>query len=200
MNDVSLNEAEMAQDADQAVIDRAEREAIRRMLASAPPLSTDRVSPTMVSDYVDGLHPDSDGKIKKTALSRDLALRRLYKKLVEERSVAHLPKVRRAAAGGGAGPNSMRLGNATLSFRETVPGSGRHMLLLRFERDVPLKPDARPILHVEWKDGMAEVQFPKVGDGERTTQCILSSNDPCIEHLIEDVGRPEPSASYNVVA
>ena len=180
---------------DQPVIKRAARLHLYHTLASHPEIRSRRVLPSMVSDYVDGTHPDTDGAIAE-ALRTELVLRRLYNHLRDCRSWAReIDQI--AAAGGASAEARLVLDHVTLYWREVVANSGRWMLQLRLHDDVPVEPDARPVLHLEWDTVVARIVFPEMVDG--MTQYVLTDGDPRLERLEGDAGRTRPTTRYRVI-
>lgn len=156
---------------------------------------TCRVLPSAVSDFVDGLAPDADGAIA-AALRAQLPLRRLYRHLLEQRRAA--AEIEQAAAAGAAGATvELVLDHATLQLREVAPGAGRHVLRLRLNEDVPAPPAARPVLHLEWDDGVARVLFPELVDG--VAQFLLDAADPRLARILADARRRHAATRYRVV-
>ena len=83
---------------DQRVIERAARLHLHHTLASHPEIRSRRVLPSMVSDYVDGTHPDTDRVIAKAVLA-ERPLHRLFKHLLACRGQAR--EIKQIAAAGG---------------------------------------------------------------------------------------------------
>ena len=181
---------------DERVIERAARLHLYYTLASPLEPRSPRVLPSMISDYVDGTHPDTDGAIVE-ALRTKLPLRRLYSHLRDRRSRAmEIEQV--AAAGGVSLGTQLVLDHVTLYWREVIPNSSRYVLRLVFHEGAHPAPNARPVLHLEWETSVDRIVFPEIVDG--ATQCVLSADDPRLERLMTDAGRTQPSTRYRVVA
>ena len=165
---------------DQSVIKRAARLHLYHTLASHPEVRPQRVLPSMISDYVDGTHPDTDGAIAE-ALRTELVLRRLYNHLRERNGAEPGRSSRSLLRAGQSAEARLVLDHVTLYWREVVANSGRWMLQLRLHDDVPVEPDARPVLHLEWDTVVARIVFPEMVDG--MTQYVLADRDPRLERL-----------------
>ena len=183
---------------DERVIERAARLHLYHTFASRPEVRSPRVLPSMVSDYVDGTHPDTDGAIAR-ALSTELPLRHLYLHLLERRRIAWETELI-AAAGGAPARSRIVLENATLYWRQIPNGA----LVLRLELDdgVHVATNAKPVLHLEWDTGDGgingiRVVFPKIVN--QATQHMLKAGDPCMERLLADAGRTNPSTRYRII-
>lgn len=167
---------------------------LQRELASKQAAAR-RVLPSAVSDFVEGLAPDADGTIA-AALRSQLPLRRLYRHLLEQRRAA--AEIEQAAAAGGGGETvELVLDHAVLQLRKVAPGAGQHVLRLRLNEDVPAPPAARPVLHMEWDDGVARVLFPELVDG--IAQFLLDAADPRLERLLADARQRRAATRYRLV-
>ena len=178
---------------DERVIERAARLHLYHTLASLPETRSPRVLPSMVSDYVDGTHPDTDGAIAK-ALRTELPLRRLYRNLLERRTVAKVMLVQLAAAT--QDESKLVLDRGILHWQE-MQGRDRQILVLRLHEDVCAGQSTRPVLHLEWNEGFGRIDFPEVIDG--TTQYVLASDDRRMRRLIADATRTQPDTRYRIV-
>ena len=183
---------------DERVIERAARLHLYHTLASRPEVRSPRVLPSMVSDYVDGTHPDTDGAIAR-ALRTELPLRRLYRYLLERRRIAWETELV-AAAGGAPARSRLVLENATLYWRE-IP-NGAQVLRLVLDDGVHAAPNAKPVLHLEWDTGDGGIDGVRIvfpGIVNRATQHMLKAGDPCMERLLADAGRTNPSTRYRII-
>ena len=178
------------------VVRRAVRLHVYHTLTSHPEIRSRRVLPSMVSDYVDGTHPDTDGAIAK-ALRTELPLRRLYNHLRDRRSRAReIEQI--AAAGGASAETKLVLDHATLYWGELIPGDGRQMLRLQIHDSVPIGPNARPVLHIEGDDYVERIVFQEITD-KKTAQYLLEADDPRLVRLMADAGCTKPATRYRVV-
>ena len=177
---------------DERVVRRAARLHLYHTLISHPEIRSGRVLPSMVSDYVDGTHPDTDGAIAK-ALRTELSLRRLYKHLRDRRSRAR--EIKQIAAST-QDESKLVLDGATLYWHE-IPGHGNLILVLQLSEDVHAEPSARPVLHLEWNEDVDRIVFPEIADG--TAQYVLAADDRRIQRLMADADRTEPATCYRVV-
>ena len=161
---------------DWRLLDRAAKEYLHRelVLGGGEGRQAGCILPSMVSDYVDGIALDADGAIGE-ALRRQLPLRRLYRHLLKQRRVA--TEIEQAAAAGGpTGATKLVLDRATLLLQEAFPGSGQQILRLQLREDVPVAPEARPLLHMEWDEGVARIRFLELADG--VAHYLLPADDP----------------------
>ena len=177
---------------DERVIKHAARLHLYHTLASHPEIRNRRVLPSMVSDYVDGAHPDTDGAIAK-ALRTELPLRRLYNHLLGRRSMAR--EIVQVAAST-QDESKLVLDGATLHWYE-MPGRERLILVLQLGEDVRAQPSARPVLHLEWDEDVDRIVFLDIADG--TAQYVLAADDRRIMRLMADAKRTKPATRYRIV-
>lgn len=179
---------------DERLVELAARRHLQQELASKQS-DAGHVLPSTVSDFVDGLVPDADGAIA-AALGANLSLRRLYRHLLEQRQAA--AEIEQAAAAGDVRTTvELVLDRAILQLREATPGARQHVLRLRLNEDVPAPSAARPVLHLDWDDGVARIVFPELVDG--IAQFLLDAADPRLARILADARRRRAATRYRVV-